>query len=91
MDNNLPVNAGDMRSIPGPGKIPQATDQLSPCAQLLSRSAATEAHAPGACALQQEKTTAMQYLCTARQRGAAACSQRKPERGSEDPVQPKID
>ena len=29
---NLPANAGDTGSSPGPGKIPHATEQLSPCA-----------------------------------------------------------
>ena len=29
---NLSANAGDMGSIPGPGKIPHATEQLRPCA-----------------------------------------------------------
>ena len=33
MVENLPANAGDMSSIPGLGtKIPQAVEQLSPCA-----------------------------------------------------------
>ena len=32
MVKNLPANAGDMGSIPSPGKIPHATEQLSPCA-----------------------------------------------------------
>ena len=29
---NLPANAGDTGSIPGPGKIPHASEQLSPFA-----------------------------------------------------------
>ena len=29
---NPPANAGDTDSIPGPGKIPHALEQLSPCA-----------------------------------------------------------
>ena len=29
---NLPANAGDTGSSPGPGKIPHAVEQLSPCA-----------------------------------------------------------
>ena len=29
---DLPANAGDMGSSPSPGKIPRATEQLSPCA-----------------------------------------------------------
>ena len=28
---NLPARAGDRSSIPGPGKIPHATEQLSSC------------------------------------------------------------
>ena len=28
---NLPANAGDKGSIPSPGKIPHAVEQLSPC------------------------------------------------------------
>ena len=39
---NLPSNAEDTGSIPGWGtKIPHATGQLSPCAQLLSPRAST--------------------------------------------------
>ena len=92
VDNNLPVNAGDMRSIPGPGRSHKPQTSWAHVPQLLSRSAAaTEAHAPGACALQQERPPQCN-TCTPRQRGApAACSQGKPERGSEDPAQPKID
>ena len=29
---SLPANAGDTGLSPGPGKIPHATEQLSPCA-----------------------------------------------------------
>ena len=29
---NLPANAGDTSSIPGPGRFPHAMEQLSPCA-----------------------------------------------------------
>ena len=29
---NLPANAGDTGSIPGPGRFPHATEQLSLCA-----------------------------------------------------------
>ena len=65
---NLPANAGDTGSSPGPGRshmprsnkacVPQL---LSLCSrarepQLLSlRATTTEAHVPRACALQQEK------------------------------------
>ena len=65
---NLPANAGDMGSIPGPGRshMPRSNGARAP--QLLSlrsrarepqllnpRAATTEAHAPRARALQQEK------------------------------------
>ena len=53
---SLPANAGDTCSSPGPGRshMPQSNwacvpQLLSPCA------ATTEAHAPRACASQQEK------------------------------------
>ena len=29
---NLPANAGDMGSSPGPGRFPHGAGQLSPCA-----------------------------------------------------------
>ena len=32
MVKNPPANAGDTDSSPGPGKIPHAMEQLSPCA-----------------------------------------------------------
>ena len=32
MVKNPPANAGDTGSSPDPGKIPHATEQLSPCA-----------------------------------------------------------
>ena len=46
---NLPANAGDTGLIPGPGKIPHAAEQLSPCATT-TEACTTRAHAP-----QQEK------------------------------------
>ena len=46
---NPHASAGDMGSIPWSGKIPQAAEQLSPC------TTTTEARAPRAPALQQEK------------------------------------
>ena len=46
---NLPANAGDTGSSPGPGTFPHAAEQLSPCATT------TEAQAPRARAPQQEK------------------------------------
>lgn len=92
MDNNLPVNAEACVRFPGPGRSLKATDQLSPCATAAeSNAAATEAHAPWSLALQQERPHAMQYLCLTREAPHAACSQCKPEHGSEDPTQPKID
>ena len=56
VDNNLPVHAGDMGSIPGPGRSHMPQTNWAHMLQLLSQSApTTEAHAPRACALQQEK------------------------------------
>ena len=48
MVKNLPANAGDTGSVPGPGRF-QRPEQLSP------RATPTEAQAPRACAVQQEK------------------------------------
>ena len=31
MVRNLPANAGDRGSSPGPGRFPHAAEQLSPC------------------------------------------------------------
>ena len=31
VDNTPPASAGDMGSVPGPGKIPRAMEQLDPC------------------------------------------------------------
>ena len=56
VDNNLPVNAGDTGSIPGPGRSHMPRSNWVHAPQLLSQSAtATEAHAPRACISQQEK------------------------------------
>ena len=49
VDKNLPANAGDTGSVPGPGRFPHATEQLSLCATT------AEAGTPKACASQQEK------------------------------------
>ena len=78
VSKNLPANAGDTGSSPGPGRshmpwsnearVPQL---LSLCSrahepQLLSPHATTtEAHVPRACALQQREATAMRSLRTA--------------------------
>ena len=56
MVKNLPANAGDTGSSPGPGRshMPQSNKVHVP--QLLSpRATTTEARVPRACALQQEK------------------------------------
>ena len=56
VDKKLPVNAGDMGSIPGLGRshMPQSNEARVP--QLLSPSTATtETSVPRACALQQQK------------------------------------
>ena len=53
---NLPANAGDTGSSPGPGRshMPQSNQACAP--QLLSlRATTTEAHVPRAYAPQQEK------------------------------------
>ena len=49
MVKSLPANAGDTGSVPGPGRF-QRPEQLSPLS-----ATATEAQAPRACAVQQEK------------------------------------
>ena len=46
---NLPANSRGHRFEPWSGKIPHASEQLSPC------TTTTEAHAPRARALQQER------------------------------------
>ena len=61
MVKNLPANAGDTGFNPWSGKIPHATEQLSPCATTTepalwsSCATTTEARAPRARAPQQEK------------------------------------
>ena len=50
MVKNPPANVGDTGSIPSLGMILHAAGQLSP------RAATTEARAPRACALQQDKS-----------------------------------
>ena len=56
MDKNLPANAGDMGSIPGPGRFHMPRSSQGHVPQLLSpRAATTEAHVPRAYARQQEK------------------------------------
>ena len=65
---NLPANAGDTGSIPGPGTSHMPQSNYARVSQLLSlrsrpckpqllipRATTTEARAPRACALQQEK------------------------------------
>ena len=53
---NLPANAGDTGSSPGLGRSHMLLSSWARVPQLLSPSATTtEAHAPRACALQQEK------------------------------------
>ena len=57
---------------------------------LSSRATTTEAHAPRACALQQEKPP--QWEAHAKQRRVAPthCNYRKPAHTNEDPTRPKI-
>ena len=57
VDKNLPSNAGDMGSIPGPERFHMLQNSWPWEPQVLSlHSATTEAQAPRAHALQQEKT-----------------------------------
>ena len=57
VDKNLPSNAGDMGSIPGPERFHMLQNNWPWELQVLSLHAATtEAQAPRAHALQQEKT-----------------------------------
>ena len=46
MDRNLPANAGDMGSIPGPGRFHMSQSNKAPAPQLLSSRT---------CALQQKR------------------------------------
>ena len=56
MVKNLPCNAKDTGSIPGPGRSHMPRSNLAHDPQLLRlRTAATEAFTPAACALQREK------------------------------------
>ena len=56
MGRNPPANAGDTKCRSLIWKIPHAAEHLSPCATTTEpRVATTEAHAPTACALKQEK------------------------------------
>ena len=62
---NLPANAGDMGSTPGPGRshMPQSNEARAP--QLLSlRATTTEAHARRARALPTREATAMRSAST---------------------------
>ena len=76
---NLPANAGDTGSSPGLGRSHMPP---SPCATTTEpalyspRATTTEAHAPRACALQQEKPP--QWEARAPQRRAACARQRRP-------------
>ena len=66
------ANAGDTGSSPGPGRshVPRSNEARAP--QLLSlRATTTEAHAPRACAPQQEKPT-QREACTRQRKVAPA-------------------
>ena len=57
VDKNLPANAGDMGSVPGPERFHTLQNNRPWQPQVLSlHPATTEARAPRAHALQQEKT-----------------------------------
>ena len=66
MGKNLSASVGDMSSTSGSEKIGGATEQLSPC------TTTTEAHAPRACALQQEKPSKVEKAYAKQQRPSTA-------------------
>ena len=69
---NLPANAEDTGSIPGPGRSHMPWSNWARAPQLLSpRAATTEAHAPRARAPQQEKPPQWE-ACAPQQRVAPA-------------------
>ena len=103
MVKNPPANAGDTGSSPGPGRSymlrsnqAHAPQLLSLCSracepQLLSPCAkTTEAHAPRAHALQQEKPLQWEARAPQWRVGPTCRNERKPARSDEDPTQPKI-
>ena len=70
---------------------PTCRKATKPAPQLLSlRATTTKAQVPRACALQQEKTPQGEARALQRRVAPACHSLRKPVRGNEDPVQPKI-
>ena len=98
-----PASAGDTGSGPGPGRshMPRrdwarAPQLLSLCSrarepQLLSRHVTTtEARAPRACALQQERPPQWEACAPQRRVAPTRRNWRKPARSNEDPTQPKI-
>ena len=100
---NLPANAGDMVSSPGPGRshmpwsnearVPQLLSLRSRARepQLLSlRATATEARTPRARALQQRQATAMRRPRMETKSSPCSLQLEKPAGSNEDPTQPKI-
>ena len=100
---NLPANAGDMGSIPGPGKshqpwsnkarVPQllSLHSRAPEPQLLSPWATTtEAHSLRAHAPWQEKPPQWEAPTPQRRVAPTRLNYRKPTRSTEDPTQPKF-
>ena len=90
VDKNLPANAGDTGSIPGPGGFYMLQSNCKP--QLLSPwMATTEACAPWACAPQQMPP---QWEAQARELGSSShplqLEKGPPAEGFEDPAQLKI-
>ena len=86
---NLPANAGDTGSSPGPGRFHMPRSNKAPVPQLLSLSATTtEAHTPRARAPQQEKPPPWEARAPQR-RVAPARRKRKPTRSNEDSTQPE--
>ena len=85
VDENPSANAGEMDSIPGPGRLHVLQSRQacvphppSPC------TLTTEAHVPRVWAPQQEKPNAQQRVATAHS------NKRKPTHSNRDPVQSKI-
>ena len=86
---NPPANAGDMGSIPGPGRFHMLQGSWACVPQLLSpRAAATEAVLSGACAPQEEPLRLEAHVLQIERPPLSAT--REPACSNKDPVQPKI-
>ena len=90
MVGSLPASAGDTGSSPGLGRSHMPWSDWAREPQLLSlRAATTEACAPGACALPQEKPPQGEARAPQRRVAPARRNWRKPAHSNEDPMQPK--